>query len=780
MSSIRPPSSRRYRFADIDIDLGSREILRNGLRVDAEAKVFDLIELLLLARGRALTKTELVSALWGGRPVTDAALSQQLRKARRALGDDGGAQRVIRTVHGRGLVWVADVAEIEDSAQTPQVAASEASPVAPARAKPRRWFLAASAGALLLVVGILAMRFPIRAAIDPSAPARIAVLPVADETGEADLAWTGAGLMGLMSSLIGESGGLEVVSAQNVQAAAGSAHAPAAIDLGAMRSALGATHFVRSALRRVGPIYELDLALVAAGGAERRERLHGSAPAPLAVDAVARIRRWLDLTPLPDTRASGIASAFLAEAYARGLDAQLHGDHAGAKKYFEICLDHDPGLAWPRLGLAISQAASGEDAKADENAAKVLAAARERGDRELLVPALRQRASAAYRRGDLDGAQRFLDEALSHVSAADQPLAMSALLVASASIEDDRGDFARARAHFDDALTLARSTGDRRGEANVLANLASIDNGAGDAAGAASRLRDALDAARAAGDAYLEGSILGNLGATEANQGRLLDAAALLKQGLAIARERNDTRLEALIGTQLVWVLAPFGHDKSTRALAERVLALGDAEHNTHWQADGHWALAALDARARDWTNAFAEYGRARAIYAAEGTTRSLAPLLVELVATASDAGDAGVAREGVAAFRAIADDAPEWRPWLPLLDAHLAKLGGDAAGAADALDRLLDASPPIAAPIAQAALFQLGRWQLALGRPDALLARDAWRPWLDQQPDAIADRISALHATGQTALADAEQQRLDALRAAPEIALDPATLAGN
>ena len=49
-------------------------------------------------------------------------------------------------------------------------------------------------------------------------------------------------------------------------------------------------------------------------------------------------------------------SAFLAEAYARGLDAALHGDHAGAKKYFEICLDHDPGLAWPRLGLAIAQA----------------------------------------------------------------------------------------------------------------------------------------------------------------------------------------------------------------------------------------------------------------------------------------------------------------------------------------------------------------------------------------------------------------------------------------
>jgi DNA-binding winged helix-turn-helix (wHTH) protein/tetratricopeptide (TPR) repeat protein len=549
---------RRYRFADVEIDLGAREIRREGARVDVEAKVFDLIELLLLARGRALTKTELVSALWGGRPVTDAALSQQLRKARRALGDDGDAQRVIRTVHGRGLLWVAEIVEVDEAPDAPVVSVPATAPVASARPKPRRWILAAAAAALLLVAGVLALRFPIRAAIDPNAPPRIAVLPVADTTGETDLAWTGAGLMGLMSSLLEQSGGLEVVSAQNVQAAAASAHAP---DLAALRSALGATHFVRSALRRVGPVYELDLTLLAAGAAGRHEVLHGSAPAPLAVDAVARIRRWLDLTPLPDTRASGIASAFLAEAYARGLDAQLHGDHAGAKKYFEICLDHDPGLAWPRLGLAVSQAASGEEAKADENAAKVVDAARERNDRELLVPALRQRASAAYHRGDLDGAQVLLDEAMKNVSAADQPLAMSVLLVARASIEDDRGDFANARVHFDEALKLARTAGDRRSEANVLANLACIDNGAGDAVGAAKRLRDALDAARAAGDSYLEGSILGNLGATEANQGHLLDAAALLKQGLALARERNDTRLEALIGTQLVWVLVPFGHD---------------------------------------------------------------------------------------------------------------------------------------------------------------------------------------------------------------------------
>lgn len=786
---------RRYRFADVEIDLDAREIRRARRRADVEAKVFDLIEILLLARGRALSKTELVGALWGDRPVTDAALSQQLRKARRALGDDGEAQRVIRTVHGRGLVWVAEVDEISGTPAAMDVAAisttdaaataveqatAPAAPETPAlsdrrsptRLRVRGW-LPAAAVAAMLALGVLASRWPDRSASDPHAMPRVAVLPVADRTGESDLGWTGAGLMGLMSSLLEASGGIDAVSARDVQTAARQNRASD----GALRSALGATHVVESELRRVGPIYELDLRLIAAGSAERHETLRGSAPAPLAVDAVARIRRWLDLAPLPDARASGTASAFLAEAYARGLDAALHGDHAGAKKYFEICLDHDPGLAWARLGLAASQAATGEEAEADANASSVVDAARERGDRELLVPALRQRAAVAYRRGDLDGAQRFLDEAIAAVSQADQPLAMSALLVGYASIEDDRGDFANARAHFVEALKLARTTGDRRSEANVLANLASIDNGAGDAAGASARLKDALDAARASGDAHLEGSILGNLGATEANQGRLLDAAALLKQGLATAREQGDTNLEALIATQLVWVLAPFGHDAATRALAERVLALGGAGRNTHWQAEADWAIAALDARRRAWSDALAGYARARAIYAAEGATRSLAPLLAEIVATASDAGDAGAAREAASAFRSLADT-PERRSWLPLLDAELARLGGDAVGAADALGKLLDANP--SAPVAQSALFRLGRWQLALGRADALLARTAWEPWLEQHPEAIAMRIEALRATGRTALADAEQQRLDALRAAPDVNLDPAWIAGN
>ena len=321
-----------------------------------------------------------------------------------------------------------------------------------------------------------------------------------------------------------------------------------------------------------------------------------------------------------------------------------------------------------------------------------------------------------------------------------------------------------------------RRIGDRRGEANVLANIASLDNGAGDAAGAATSLRAAVDAARAAGDAYLEGSILGNLGATEANQGRLLDAIALLKQGLSIAKLRGDTRLEALIATQLVWALAPFGRDADARALAHRVLALGKSENNRIWQAEAHWALAALDVRTQAWRDAFAEFGQARAIYAADGIARNLAPLLAEIASAAAEARDPAQARDAADALRAFAHDNPEFRAWLPLVDADVLASNGDTHGSADALVRLLDARPP--GPVAQSALFDLGQRQLALGDAAPLLARTEWKPYLDQHPDAIGLHAAALRLDGDASAADAEQQRLEALRNAPELVLDPAWLA--
>ena len=90
------------------------------------------------------------------------------------------------------------------------------------------------------------------------------------------------------------------------------------------------------------------------------------------------------------------------------------------------------------------------------------------------------------------------------------------------------------------------------------------------------------------------------------------------------------------------------------------------------------------------------------------------------------------------------------------------------------ALADRLDRSPDAYGAAAQATLFQLGRWQLAAGQGEDLLLREAWKPWLEQHPDAIGLRIRALRALGRDAEADAEQARLDRLKQAPQLDLGP------
>jgi TolB-like protein len=100
-----------YRFGDFELDLDRIELRAQGSgeRIALEPQVFALLALLVDARDRMVSKDELFEKIWDGRIVTDSALASRVKSARQALGDDGRSQRFIRTVHGRGFQFVADV-----------------------------------------------------------------------------------------------------------------------------------------------------------------------------------------------------------------------------------------------------------------------------------------------------------------------------------------------------------------------------------------------------------------------------------------------------------------------------------------------------------------------------------------------------------------------------------------------------------------------------------------------------------------------------------------------
>ena len=70
--------------------------------------MFDVLALLLRERQRVVPKEELLDAVWGSRFVGESALTSRVKAARRAIGDDGRGQRLIRTAHGRGYQFVGE------------------------------------------------------------------------------------------------------------------------------------------------------------------------------------------------------------------------------------------------------------------------------------------------------------------------------------------------------------------------------------------------------------------------------------------------------------------------------------------------------------------------------------------------------------------------------------------------------------------------------------------------------------------------------------------------
>jgi len=91
----------------------------DGTLVPVEPQVFDVIVFLIANRDRVVSKEDLVAAVWQGRIVSDSTLTSRINAARRALGDSGDEQRVIRTVARKGFRFVGEVAGHESESASP-------------------------------------------------------------------------------------------------------------------------------------------------------------------------------------------------------------------------------------------------------------------------------------------------------------------------------------------------------------------------------------------------------------------------------------------------------------------------------------------------------------------------------------------------------------------------------------------------------------------------------------------------------------------------------------
>lgn len=119
-SDDQPPrgelATLRYLFENYAFDTDQCELRRGTDAVDIAPKVFDLLNYLIGNRERVVSKDELIAAIWDGRVVSDGALTTRLNAARRAIGDSGDEQRLIKTLPRKGFRFVGTVHEAPGSA----------------------------------------------------------------------------------------------------------------------------------------------------------------------------------------------------------------------------------------------------------------------------------------------------------------------------------------------------------------------------------------------------------------------------------------------------------------------------------------------------------------------------------------------------------------------------------------------------------------------------------------------------------------------------------------
>ena len=95
-----------YAFDSFELDAGKFELRHGGERVPCEPQVLRLLFLLVAQADRFISRDEIIDVVWNGRIISEAALSSRIKSARKALGDDGSSQCMIRTVHGQGFRFV--------------------------------------------------------------------------------------------------------------------------------------------------------------------------------------------------------------------------------------------------------------------------------------------------------------------------------------------------------------------------------------------------------------------------------------------------------------------------------------------------------------------------------------------------------------------------------------------------------------------------------------------------------------------------------------------------
>ncbi len=126
-TASRAPDQRtatvQFVFEDYLLDQQRRELTCHGQVVTVGPQVFDLLLLLVSNRERVVSKDELLSAVWSGRIVSESTITSHINAVRKAIGDTGEQQRLVRTVPRKGYRFVGEITSSDSPVNAPEAPA---------------------------------------------------------------------------------------------------------------------------------------------------------------------------------------------------------------------------------------------------------------------------------------------------------------------------------------------------------------------------------------------------------------------------------------------------------------------------------------------------------------------------------------------------------------------------------------------------------------------------------------------------------------------------------
>jgi DNA-binding winged helix-turn-helix (wHTH) protein/tetratricopeptide (TPR) repeat protein len=562
-------SIQRIAFDNTLIDKSTREIFYKGQVREVEPMAFNLLVFLVGNRGRVVSREELQNHVWQGCVVSDAAMARVVMKARKVLSDDAKQQRYIKTIHGIGYRFVAEV-QFVSADQSDESAGNdsiETTVITEAPISIKRNNLNSMLRMLIGLVLLAALAVGLVSNLNNPAFShqyRVVVLPVSNQTQTDSLEWISLGLMGLANQLIQKKLGIYTVEESTVlsilhrEVSHNETPATSSAFLSTMQEVYAVSHYLSMTVTSDNNIYTLSYSVFEQDGLVIKTGMKkGEDLVDLMQEILPALSEALDIiTGQADVDDYIPGDPFLSEAFSRGMSLKLEGKAYESIRFFRLVADEKSHMFWPKYENALAL----HNASLLEESLQILEELKERQLSDKESSALNHLFGKHYWRsknGEL--AMQHLSTGFAQAQAVNDLELQWRILVTMSIAVKGEGQLEEGTRLLGRALTIAKEIGYTSPPCNISNSLAASARRLGRLGEAESGFIEAQKCFRLIGDKRYESTSTRGLANVLRVKGKYIEAEETIRKAIQISSEIDDFHGYISAKLVLMWILKDTG-----------------------------------------------------------------------------------------------------------------------------------------------------------------------------------------------------------------------------